>query len=62
MSEAETTQHYTEAGAERRLSFGVSESFARENEEWLRFEAESDAPDAWVYERLVEDLEELDSS
>jgi len=34
------------------------EGWVRDNEDRIRFEAESDAPDAWVWERLIQELEE----
>lgn len=39
----------------------TDENWIRENREQIEREAESDAPDAWVFERLLQSLDEDDS-
>jgi len=38
------------------------EDWIRENYEGLKHEAESEAPDAWVFQRLIDSVDEPDQS
>lgn len=42
-------------------AFGLDAAFVREHEAEIRREAESDAPDAWVFQELLESVEGIES-